>query len=605
MYKNILNEIKLPDDLKRLSIDECKVLCHEIRRLLIKTVEKNGGHLASNLGTVELTVALHRAFDSPHDKIVWDVGHQAYTHKILTGRLDRLDTIRKKNGLSGFTRPNESEHDAFISGHSSISVSAACGIGRAMQIKGDNTHHVIAVVGDGAITGGEIYEGLNNAGKGLNNLIVVLNDNEMSISKNVGAVSKYLTSIRGNEKYISVKKQVEKALNAMPEIISVPVKDILNHSKDTLRWILYHDTMFENLGFVYLGPVDGHDIKALDEVFKAAKIVGKPVLIHVRTKKGKGYLPAEKNPGAFHGLSPHEVRIPEPMVNENSFSAVFGHEIERLAGEDKRICAVTAAMKYAVGLNFFAAKFPERFFDVGIAEEHAVTFCGGLASQGLIPVFAVYSSFLQRSYDQLIHDNAIMSNHIVLCIDRAGIVGEDGETHQGLFDVAMLTSIPNVTVFSPSDYTELKICLKKVIYEYDGICAVRYPKGSETKRQDNDKDHHDFIYSGKNHDTLFVSYGRISENLPDSVDKLKLVKIFPIDEEIVSICKNYNKVIFFEEGIKYGGIAEHLAAKISENNIRTEFTIKAVEEFVSQGSVCEVLSEMGFDKRGMEETNAS
>ncbi len=597
---SILYNIKLPSDLKKLNYRQCAKLCAEIRKLLIKTVGKNGGHLSSNLGTVELTVALHRNFDSPKDKIVWDVGHQAYTHKILTGRLGKFGSLRKENGISGFTRPSESKHDAFISGHSSISVSAACGIGMAMQLDNDD-HHVIAVVGDGAFTGGEIYEGLNNAGKGLNNLIVILNDNEMSISKNVGAVARYLTSIRGSENYISVKKQVEKALVGMPEIIGRPIIDIIIRSKDTLRWILYHDTMFENLGFVYLGPVDGHNMRALDEVLKAAKLIGHPVLVHVTTVKGKGFPRAEKNPGAFHGVSPMEIKYGNPeIISEDCYSAVFGRELLRLAEKDKNICAVTAAMKYATGLQYIASEIPERFFDVGIAEEHAVTFCGGLASAGKIPVFAVYSSFLQRAFDQLIHDNSIPLNHIVLGVDRAGIVGGDGETHQGIYDVSMLSSIPNTVIFSPSDYGELMNCLERALYHTKGIAAVRYPKGRG--KNEKRKEYKDFLFEEKGSDILAVTYGRISDALFDRdiiCDKLRLIKIFPIESGIIKLCGKYKKIIFFEEGIRSGGIGEHLLSEISENGFSGTFRIRAINGNVPQSDIGSALHKLGLDKAGM------
>lgn len=600
--KEILKSIRLPKGLKKLTVPECRRLAVEIRKKLIKTVAKNGGHLSSNLGTVELSISLHRIFDSPKDKIVWDVGHQAYTHKLLTGRLDSFDTIRTENGLSGFTRPSESVHDPFISGHSSTSISAACGIGRAMQLQGDTDHHVIAVVGDGAFTGGECFEGLNNAGKGLNNLIVVLNDNEMSISKNVGAIARYLTSIRGNEKYITAKQLTGKALDKVP-VAGKYIKSVISSATSTMRWALYHNTMFENMGFVYLGPVDGHDIAALDEVFKAAKLVEKPVLVHVKTVKGKGFAPAEKNPGAFHGLAAYELKYGNPeIISDDCFSAAFGHELVRLAKDDKRICAVTAAMKYGTGLQFFASEYPDRFFDVGIAEGHAVTFCGGLAAMGEMPVFSVYSSFLQRAFDQVIHDNAIMNNHIVLGIDRAGVVGEDGETHQGLFDVAMLSAVPNTEIYSPADYAELLRCLYRAVYISKGIAAVRYPKGSGDKG-DPYAHYTDYVYEcDSNSDILAVSYGRISKELfSDTVNchKLRLIKIFPVLQAVVSICRKYRYIIVFEEGIRSGGIGEHLLSLLAEEGFSGYFKIYAAEDFVPQASVDAALKKLGLDCEGM------
>ncbi|MGN0666333.1 MAG: 1-deoxy-D-xylulose-5-phosphate synthase, partial [Huintestinicola sp.] len=563
-----LDELKLPYDLKKLSISQCKSLCKEIREILINTVAENGGHLSSNLGTVELTMAIHRVFNSPADKIIWDVGHQAYTHKLLTGRLDRFSTLRTEDGISGFAKPSESEHDIFISGHSSNSISAACGIAHAMKLQGDD-HNVIAVVGDGAFTGGMIYEGLNNAGKSDDNIIVILNDNEMSISKNVGAISKYLAKLRGKKAYIDAKKSIEKILDNTP-VVGKPVKQAIGTSKDAVRWLLYHSsgmdggsTMFENMGFVYLGPVDGHNIENLEEVLRAAKAAKKPVLIHVNTIKGRGYRPAENNPGGFHGLSAGAMKSGNPdAVCSECFSAEFGRELSHLADSDKRICAVTAAMKYGTGLNFFAEKHPDRFFDVGIAEQHAVTFSSGLAVSGMIPVFAVYSSFLQRGYDQLVHDAAISRTHIVLGIDRAGIVGEDGETHQGIFDTAMLSTIPNVTIFSPSDYSELKISMREAIYNTPSVAAVRYPKGKEDPDFHMEIDRRNFYcYRDNGANTLAIGYGRTGislvravENMDNKSDILKLVKIFPIESAVLDICRKYDNILFFEEASVTGGI---------------------------------------------------
>ncbi|MBQ5332358.1 MAG: 1-deoxy-D-xylulose-5-phosphate synthase [Oscillospiraceae bacterium] len=609
-----LKELDLPSDLKKLSIPQCVSLCREIRDILISTVAENGGHLASNLGTVELTMAIHRVFCSPYDKIIWDVGHQAYTHKILTGRLDEFSTLRTEGGISGFAKPSESEHDIFISGHSSNSISAACGIARAMRLQGDD-HNVIAVIGDGAFTGGMVYEGLNNAGKSDDNLIVILNDNEMSISKNVGALAKYLSSLRGRKAYVEAKKSIDTALDRTP-VIGKPVKEFMLASKDTVRWFLYRSsgqpsgaTMFENLGFIYLGPVDGHDLKSLEETLKAATAAKKPVLIHVNTVKGKGYRPAEKNPGAFHGLAPMAMKCGDPeIISSDSFSAVFGEELAKLGSCDKRICGITAAMKYGTGLNRFAQVCPDRFFDVGIAEQHAVTFAAGLAVSGMIPVFAVYSSFLQRGYDQIIHDAAICRTHIVLAIDRAGIVGEDGETHQGLFDVPMLTGIPNITAFSPSDYNELRLCLRKAIYDTASVAAVRYPRGSESgnvhMKLDEDKM---LCFENNGGSVLAVGYGRTGADVWETVresglsaDVLKLVRIFPLENYIIDICMNYEKIIIFEESLRSGGIGEHIAAALSERGHRGQVKINAVRGFVKQAKTKSVLGRFCLDKVGIE-----
>lgn len=611
-----LNELKLPHDLRKLSMPQCIALCREIRGILIKTVSSNGGHLASNLGTVELTMALHRVFRSPADKIIWDVGHQAYTHKLLTGRLNEFSTLRKENGISGFAKPCESEHDIFISGHSSNSISAACGIAEAMKLSGDD-HHVIAVIGDGALTGGMAYEGLNNAGKKADNLIVILNDNEMSISKNVGAVSKYLSSIRGRKAYVDVKKSVEKILDRTP-VLGEPVKEIIGASKDTIRWLLYKSigqvsepTMFENLGFVYLGPVDGHDLASVEENLRAAKAAGKPVLVHVKTVKGKGYVPAENNPGAYHSVSAGVMKNGDPeIISDDSFSAVFGTELAHLADSDERICAVTAAMKYGTGLNKFAAAHPERFYDVGIAEQHAVTYCSGLAVGGRLPVFAVYSSFLQRAYDQIIHDAAICRTHIVLGIDRAGIVGEDGETHQGLLDVPMLTCIPNVTVFSPADYDELRLSLRKALYDVSTVAAVRYPRGAES-HDTHMKADPDNMYCYEKHGgkVLAVSYGRIGLDLARTVrendlecDVLKLIKIFPIEKKAADICRGYDKIVFFEESIGRGGIAEHLVSTLKLSGYEGQIKVIAISGFVRQAPVENVLKRFGLDSDSMADT---
>ncbi len=598
-----LSDLRLPSDLKRLTFSQCRELCAEIRRILIDTVSENGGHLSSNLGTVELTVAIHRAFNSPKDKIIWDVGHQSYTHKLLTGRLDKFSTIRKEGGISGFPKPSESVHDSFISGHSSNSISAACGIARGMKLSGNDNNYAVVVIGDGAFTGGMAYEGLNNAGKSDDNIIIILNDNEMSISKNVGAVAKYLSQIRSKPEYLDTKRSVEKILNHTP-VVGEPLKKMIVASKSALKSVLYHSTMFEDLGFVYLGPIDGHNLVELDKTLRAAKKLKHPVVVHVNTTKGKGYLPAEKNPGAFHGVSDLELLKKNPeYVSDDSYSAVFGQELSKIAKYDKRICAVTAAMKYGTGLQYFSKNHPDRFFDVGIAEQHAITFSSGLAKTGFLPVTAVYSSFLQRAYDQVLHDAAIDNEHIVIGIDRAGLVGEDGETHQGIFDVAFMTTIPNVTLFSPSCYEELSLCLMTGLLDTDGVVGIRYPRGNDNSDFDKSDINSEYLYSGKSEDTLVVTYGRIygsavkAKNVTGGFDILKLTKIFPIEEKICSIVSGYKKVIFFEEGIKNGGIAEHLLAKLK--NFTGEYHIVAIEGFVKQASVSSQLDSVGLSTEKM------
>lgn len=597
-----LNKMNLPDDLKVLNYSQCEQLCSDIRKMLIDTVSKNGGHLASNLGVVELSLAVHRVFDSPEDKIVWDVGHQSYTHKILTGRTDKFNTIRQENGLSGFCRPDESVHDAFISGHSSNSISAALGIATAMKLQGDD-HHAVAILGDGAFTGGMVFEGLNNAGKSNVNLVVILNHNEMSISKNVGSLAKYLSTLRTKESYHKTKSAVERVLDKTP-LVGQPLKKVVKGSKNAFKNAILHSTMFEDLGFEFIGPLDGHNIEELEQGLRVAKSMNKPVLVHVNTIKGKGYAPAEDNPGEFHGVGSFEIKTGNPdVVASDSFSSVFGKELTRVGEENKKICAVTAAMKYGTGLQYFAKAYPKRFFDVGIAEEHAVTFCAGLSSMGMIPVFAVYSSFLQRAYDQLIHDLAICNTHAVIGVDRAGLVGDDGETHQGIFDVPLLTSIPNTTIYSPSCYEELRLCLDKGINEDKGIVAIRYPRGNDKSKYDKTNVNVNFDYHNFGNNILIVTYGRlynnvlsaceILNNMDIKCDTLKLVKIFPIEDEIVDIMSKYEMVVFFEESSYYGSIGEKYSA-ICGNVLSI-----AIDGFVKHGKVDSLLDHEGLSSEKM------
>ena len=604
-----LSELNLPSDLKNLSYPQCEELCKEIRSLLIGTVLKTGGHLASNLGVVELTLALHRKFDSPKDRIVWDVGHQAYVHKILTGRADRLPTLRQSNGLAGFPKPSESEHDTFITGHSSTAISAAFGMAEAMRLSGDREHYAIAVVGDGAMTGGLSYEGLNNAGKSRSNLIVILNDNNQAISKNVGAFAKYLTKIRSSSEYVRAKWKVESVIRKAPAI-GDQMAIRLKSAKDKLRKNIVQTTIFEDLGFVYLGPVNGHDTEALDEVLDVAKSYRRPVLVHVQTTKGKGYKPAEENPGEYHGVpreNPDIDRIdldskdPELSIDE-CFSTVFGRELTQLGKRDTRICAVTAAMKYGTGLQFFYAAHPNRFYDVGIAEQHAVTFCGALASMGMIPVFAVYSTFLQRAFDQILHDLAISRYHVILGVDRAGLVGEDGETHQGIFDVPYLTAIPNIRIYSPATYQELQLCLRKAVAEDTGLVALRYPRGKESETFLLEPSLSFTHLAGE--DLLLVTYGKISERVHNVMHKLrekgisagllKLTNIYPIPDEALKIAAGYGKVCFVEESSGAGGLGEKFAAELLGLHWHGSWRCLAISGFVQQGAVCDCLERAGL-----------
>lgn len=607
-----LSELTLPEDLKKLSLNQCSYLCSDIRNLLINTLSKTGGHLASNLGVVELTMSIHRNFNSPEDKIIWDVGHQSYVHKILTGRFDKFSTIRQEDGISGFPKPSESKHDTFIAGHSSTSISVACGIAEAMRLQGKK-NYTVAVIGDGAMTGGMVYEAMNNCCLNTeSNMIVILNDNNMSISKSVGSLEKYLTTLRNSENYIDTKRKVERNLTKIPKVGTKAVKG-MKYVKDAIKSTILERNLFEDMGFIYLGPINGHSLKDMEQAMRMAKSFHRPVFLHVKTIKGKGYLPAEKNPGEYHGISRFDAESGNPEISSaDSYSTVFGKELVKLAEMDERICAITAAMKYGTGLQYFAKKLPDRCYDVGIAEQHAVTFAGGLAAMGQIPVFAVYSTFLQRSYDQLIHDIAIGELHLVLGIDRAGIVGEDGETHQGLFDVPMLTSIPNTVIYSPSCYDELRMCMRKAIFNEKGLAAVRYPRGSEEVSFNADITNSDCMFMrNADSDALVISYGRIfnevylacksleKQNITCSM--LKLTKIFPIAEQLVDEIMRYDRIIFFEEAVSAGSISEKLGCMLMERNYKGIYKREAVHGFIKQASVKSSLDKVGLSSGKMAE----
>ena len=597
----ILSSEISPQKVKELSLSEKEQLCSEIRAYIIKTVYKNGGHLASSLGTVELCVALHSVFSTPEDKIIFDVGHQSYAHKIITGRYSEFSELRCENGISGFPRPDESSHDAFIAGHASTSISAALGIAKAMEIKGDD-HYVVSVIGDGALTGGEAYEGLNNASKIKSNFIVILNDNEMSISKNQGAVASYLAQMCSSTKYFETKKKVKAALSKTA--VGRELSKSVSGTKELVKFAIFQSNIFENLGYKYLGPINGNNLSELLEVLNVAKQLQEPCIIHIKTKKGKGYKPAEENSGEYHGVS--KLQTIAAGERKTGYSEVMGKYLLELAGNDEKICGITAAMKYATGLQFFAKAYKPRFFDVGIAEEHAVTFAGGLASQGMLPVVCIYSTFLQRCYDQILHDLAIEKEHVVFAIDRAGMVGEDGETHQGLFDVSMLSSIPGTEIYSPSNDAELKASMYKAMYVCKGIAAVRYPKGASVHTSGQaGYDVRHFTNNGK---ILIITYGRISNFAYEAAknvkaDVLQLVKIYPIVEKSVEIAENYDKIVFFEEGIKSGGIAEKFSSELLKSGWKGQFTIKAVENsFVSYGETERQLAKFQLDTEGIIKT---
>lgn len=599
---NLLDRLKLPQDLKKLSFRQLEALCAEIRSVLIHTVSKTGGHLSSNLGVVELTVALHKTFDAPKDQIVWDVGHQSYTHKILTGRKNKMNTLRQKGGLSGFPKPAESIYDAFIAGHSSTSISVAAGLARAKSLKAE-PGFTIAVIGDGAFTGGMAYEALNNAGHYKDRIIVVLNDNEMSISKNGGAFARYLAQIRSKPEYYSTRDKIRKWISAVP-LVGKPMAKLLSDSKSYLKEMLYHSNLFEDFGFEYVGPVDGHDLESLCDAFERAKASDGPVLVHVDTIKGKGYSFAEKQPDAYHGVPQFNAKLGSCENRPQDFSAVFGSWIAEAAEKDAKICAITAAMKDGTGLEEFAARYPERFYDVGIAESHAVTFSAGLAHGGLHPVFAVYSTFLQRAYDQVMQDMAIANEHVLLAVDRAGIVGEDGETHQGIFDISFLSSIPGITILSPATYPELRACLDRAMYRCIGPVAVRYPKGREKAFPAGLHGNEKFQLS-KDVDILLISYGRLAVSCCQAaellrqkgvdVGVLKLTQLLPYCEELLPMFLKKKSIFFVEEAIEQGSISQMTGNLLLQNGYQGQFFVRAVpNRFLAQASVDEIFEELGW-----------
>ena len=475
--KYVLDSVNMPEDIKKLNIGQLNRLALELRSFVLENVSKTGGHLASNLGIVELTLALHYCFDAPKDKIVWDVGHQAYIHKILTGRKDKFTTLRQLDGLSGFPKPSESEYDTFTAGHSSTSISIALGFACARDMRGSD-EKVVAVIGDGSLTGGVAFEALNNAGRSNSNIIVVLNDNQMSISGNVGALSRHLGELRTERGYIEAKNDVKKLLNRFPD--SEKMVNKIKRTKNRIKYLFIPGVIFEELGFKYIGPVDGNNIESLIEVINRAKNIEGPVLIHVKTKKGKGYKYAENNPSAYHGVSAFDLSTGASIKKSNkpTYSDVFGKTMCSMADEDDKIVAVSAAMGNGTGLSKFISKHPSRFYDVGIAEQHAVSFSAALAKSGFRPVFAVYSTFLQRAYDEIMQDVCLQNLHVVFAVDRAGIVGADGETHQGIYDISYFTHMPNMTVMMPKNGIELEKMLRYAVYNIDGPVAVRYPRGN-------------------------------------------------------------------------------------------------------------------------------
>lgn len=603
----LLDRINSPQELKKLFPEQLPLLCQEIRDFLIQSVSRTGGHLASNLGTVELTVALHYVLNTPQDKFVFDVGHQCYTHKLLTGRRSGFEKLRQEGGLSGFPSPAESEHDAFVAGHGNTAISAAIGMAQAKKLKGE-PGKVVALVGDGAFTGGMVYEGMNNVDT-LNNLIVILNDNKMSISKNVGSVARYLTGLRTNPQYNQAKARMETFLDHIPVLGGFLVR-ALQACKRALRRTIYHSTMFEEMGFQYIGPVDGHDAAHLVELLQNLQNQVAPVLLHVVTVKGKGFQPAEENPGEFHGVSSFDKdHLPDPDVAPaESFSTRFGMQLVRLAEQDGRICAITAAMKYGTGLQYMYRRFPERFFDVGMAEQHAVTFAAGLASQGLLPVVGIYSTFLQRSFDQIIHDVRLMGLNVLLAVDRAGLVPGDGETHQGIYDPAYLSQA-GVPVWSPCNYAELDYWLAELMKEPDGPRAIRYSRGGE------DPVLAALGCSGKPYDRLIraenargalISYGSETADVlvareqlaadGQEVDVYKLVQLYPLPDGLVEDLCRYDTLLFAEECVATGGIGQQLQAALLTAGWHGRFIHRAVAtNKIDHADVSRLKVQLGLD----------
>ena len=605
----ILEKINGPDDVKSLEPRELKTLAEEIRTFLIETTSHTGGHLASNLGVVELTIAMFKVFDLPEDKIIWDVGHQSYTHKILSGRKEYFDGLRQYGGLSGFPKRKESPFDAFDTGHSSTSISAGLGMAQGRDLLGEN-YSVVSVIGDGALTGGMAYEALNNAGRLKKNFIIVLNDNNMSISENVGGMSKYLSNIRADEGYNLLKKNVAGTLSRIP-LVGDDLVDALLRTKNSIKQFLIPGMWFENMGITYLGPVDGHDIKGLIRIFREAKKIDHAVLIHVLTKKGKGYRPAEKNPAAFHGVEPFDIKTGKPLKEKQypGYTDVFSKEICKIAEENPKVVAVTAAMPDGTGLKRFAKKFPNRFYDVGIAEAHAVTSAAGMAAAGLKPVVAVYSSFLQRAYDQIVHDVCIQNLPVVFCVDRAGLVGSDGETHQGIFDLTFLSSIPNMTVMAPKNLWELQAMLHFAV-DYDGPIAVRYPRGQAYRGL---KEYLAPVEYGKSE--IIFSESRIAllavgsmvstaehireklkeKGLPCSLVNGRFVK--PVDTAVVDdLVKNHRYLITLEENVLRGGYGEQITDYVQKHYPDVKVIhIALPDAYVEHGNVSVLRSDLGID----------
>ena len=601
---SILERINSSNDIKKLPEEELEPLCQELRDYMISSISRTGGHLASNLGAVELTVALHRVYDTSRDRVVFDVGHQSYVHKIITGRRDSFCTLRQHGGLSGFPKPYESEDDAFIAGHASNSVSVALGMARARTLSHAD-YDVAAIIGDGALSGGLAYEGLANAAASGEPLVVILNDNNMSINENVGGTAHLLESLRVRPGYISFKRWYRDVFTKLPGLYK------FNHAiKEWLKKRLLPGNVFSGMGMYYLGPVDGHDIGKLETVIRWARELRKPVLVHVVTKKGKGYKYAEEHPEKFHGVGRFDIETGELHDSGDCFSAKMGESLSRLADNDGRIIGITAAMSSGTGMDVFSAAHPDRFFDVGIAEGHAVSMAGGMAKQGMVPVFAVYSSFLQRGYDMLIHDVALQNLHVVFCVDRAGLVGSDGETHHGVFDVSYLSSVPDMTVLCPASYAELEAMLRAAIYDINGSVAIRYPRGGEGKYTACNTAPETLLREGR--DVTLVCYGIMTNEVLDAAERLaaegisaeviKLSMIKPPDFDLVMrSLRKTGKLLISEDVCEAGCVGSRILeeAAIDEIHVRAAKLLNLDEGIVPHGTVAELLHDFGLDADGI------
>ena len=611
----LLEQITQTNDIKQIAPEDYGVLAEEIRQFLIQTISVTGGHLGSNLGAVELTMALHLFLDLPEDKLIWDVGHQSYTHKILTGRRDGFVNLRKFGGMSGFPKRKESDCDCFDTGHSSTSISAGLGMVKARDIQGGN-NTIVSVIGDGSLTGGMAYVALNNASRLETNFIIVLNDNDMSISENVGGISKYLNNIRTADMYLDLKEGIYNSLRGKPRYGDKVVSQI-RRAKSSFKHLVVPGMFFEDMGITYLGPVDGHNIQEMVHIFREARKVKKAVLVHVITQKGKGYAPAERHPARFHGAEPFDIEtgIPSSPRTKANYTDIFSTVMCKLGQRDEKVVAITAAMPDGTGLKRFRNMYPERFFDVGIAEEHAVTFAAGLAAGGLKPIVAIYSSFLQRAYDQILHDVCIQNLPVVFCIDRAGLVGSDGETHQGLFDLSFLSSIPNMHVMAPKNKWELSDMIKFAV-EFGGPIAIRYPRGEAF---DGLRENRAPIVYGKA-EPVFTESGilllavgsmvkvafTVREKLKERGYDCSLVNarfVKPIDEELIrEACNTHKLIVTMEENVSCGGFGEHVRAFVDSLDVETRVLGIAIpDEYVEHGNVELLKQETGIDAVTVEE----